>query len=217
MPHVVERTVFKFAELSERAKERARERWRDGGQHDEWWEYTYENAAQVAQCLGISISTHSVKLHSGKTRQDPDIFFSGFSSQGDGASWLGRYTYKADAVAAIQAYAPQDEELLRIAQALTVLQMITRLECGRHLEARVTSNDSRYCHSNTMDVEVTYIDEEDGVSPPDDQDRELTQLLRDFADWIYKQLEAEDECLNSDECIDSQLAEHEFDEDGTII
>lgn len=219
MPHVVERTVFEFAELSERAKERARERWRDGGQHDEWWKYIYEDAVAVAECLGICISTHGVKLHGGGTRQDPDIFFSGFCSQGDGACWFGRYVAKLDAVQAIQAYAPQDEELLRIARELVIVQMTSFLECGCYLEAKVTQGGTHYSHSGTMNAEVTYAEwSDDGIDEaPENTADTVTQLLRDFADWIYEQLEAENEYLNSDGCIDPQLAEREFNEDGTII
>ena len=47
----------------------------------------------------------------------------------------------------------------------------------------------------------------------------MTRLMRSFADWIYKQLEDEDDWLNSDECIDERLNESddEFDEDGSVV
>jgi hypothetical protein len=46
---------------------------------------------------------------------------------------------------------------------------------------------------------------------------DVTQLMRDFADWIYKNLEAEHDYLTSDECIDQYLAEEKFDSLGQVI
>ena len=45
---------------------------------------------------------------------------------------------------------------------------------------------------------------------------DITQLMRDFADWIYRQLEAEYEYQNSDEQVIESIRcnEYEFDEQG---
>jgi hypothetical protein len=223
MPRVIERTVYTFSELSEKAKEKARDWYRET-LHDEsdWWDQIYEDASTIAGLMGVSISNKHVRgtpIHN-----SPSIYFSGFCSQGDGASFEGRYTYKPDAIEAITEYAPRDTELLRIATELTLLQTTARLTTGRRLEARIKAHGSdggNYSHSGTMNIEVTYQHEEDGVSPPDDQDKTLTALMRDFADWIYEQLEAEDTWRYSDECIDEYLKEssanHEFDEFGSVI
>jgi hypothetical protein len=44
----------------------------------------------------------------------------------------------------------------------------------------------------------------------------LTDCLRAFMDWIYRQLEIEYEWLVSDECVDENIRsnEYEFDENG---
>ena len=206
---VIERTVYQFSELSDQAKEAARDEYRRGGHlHHEWWDSIYEDAERVATCLGITFDQHP----GGKNRRSgPKIYFSGFSSQGDGASWEGRYVAKLDAVKAITEYAPRDKELLRIAQGLVIIQTTRRLSGEGYLEARVTAS-SPYCHSNTMQVEVADANTCDLVDNDD-----LVRLLRDFADWIYKQLGAEDEYLNSGAYIDEQLADDEFDEDGRVI
>ena len=52
----------------------------------------------------------------------PCIWFSGFWSQGDGASWEGDYAYRKSATADLRAYAPQDRTLHRIADALRAVQ-----------------------------------------------------------------------------------------------
>lgn len=204
MPRVIERTVYKFAELSEAAKEKAREYERQTYQSFDWWKWCYQDAITCAKCLGIETC-------------EEDISFSGFSSQGDGASFTGYYDFKPDAVIAITAHAPRDETLLEIAEELTTLQTHARLVHGVHIHARITRNRSHYVHSNTMNVDTTYIDLDDVVS--EELDQTMTRLMRSFADWIYKQLEDEDTWLNSDECIDERLSEgdDEFDEDGSVV
>lgn len=219
MPRVIERTVYTFAELSESAKERARDKYRqDHEVWHEWWDCIYEDAVACSECLGIRIDTHPVKLHGGDTRQDPSIFWSGFCCQGDGAMFTGTYGYKADACAAIAAHAPQDKELAAIAAGLTLMQLTARLQHTNQLGAHVTAMNSRYNHSGCMSVQAFYEDGDD--TAPDltnAVEEELTSLLRRFADWIYTQLRAEDEYLNSDEHVDECLADDEFDEDGDVV
>ena len=213
MPRTIERTVYAFAELSDAAKEAARDSWRLQNRHDEWWDGVFNDAVECAECLGIEID-------GGKTGHRPSIYFSGFWSQGDGASFRGRYNLKPDAIEAVTAYAEQDEELRAIAEGLTRLQVTARLKYGGALECRITTDNSNYCHSNTMNFETVYVDTENEAPNPSEQEEDdLAVLFRRFADWIYDRLERENEYLNSDECIDEQLTsnEYEFDEDGAMI
>ena len=48
--------IFKFDELSDSAKEKAFDWWRDSASSDEWYEYTYEDASQV----GITINAFDI-------------------------------------------------------------------------------------------------------------------------------------------------------------
>jgi hypothetical protein len=43
--------------------------------------------------------------------------------------------------------------------------------------------------------------------------------MRDFADWIYRQLESEYDYANSDESVDENILcnEYEFDENGKLV
>lgn len=208
MPRAIERTVYKFAELSEAAKETAREHERQTYQDFNWWDWCYEDAIICAKCLGIELDAKNIS-------------FSGFSSQGDGASFTGYYDFKADAVAAITAHAPQDQTLLKIAEEQTALQTHARLVHGAHIHARITrSRNSHYVHSNTMDIEAKYVNtDNEALATSEELDQAMTRLMRSFADWIYKQLEDENDWLNSDECIDERLNESddEFDEDGSVV
>lgn len=215
MPRTIERTVFKFSELSDSAKETARDKYREGNQHDDWWEFIYEDAVECGRLMGISISTRSVRMHNDKTRQEPDINFSGFSSQGDGACFTGRVVC-ADDYAAIENHVNADSDLIPIARELAVLQVTTRLKNGGRLNGTITTSGN-YSHSGTMECRAEYMDAGDDDEPDEATEMALTVLARRFADWIYSQLEAEDEYLNSDECVDERLADDEFDEDGSIV
>lgn len=220
MPEVIERIVYRYDELSPRAKERALDQYRQNDLHDEWWDSIYEDAVAVAALLGIEIGTRSQRSPRGKTYQEPQLFFSGFSSQGDGACFAGSYRHPdSDIVKAITAYAPQDEELKRIAEGLTVSQVTARMKYGGQLEAKITTSGN-YSHSGTMNFDVSITaDPEDYDDNFADLEADLIRLLRDFADWIYKQLEAESDYLNSEEYIAERFADNEdrFDEDGVMI
>lgn len=209
MPHVLSKTVFKFEELSDSAKEKAREWWRECDSVDQDTSITYEDAATCADILGIDLRTRSVKLMGGGTRLEPCIWYSGFSSQGDGACFEGTYSYAKGAAKKIRAHAPQDKELHRIADELQTLQR----DAFYRLEAR-TEHSGHYYHSGCMSVSVWRSEGDETRN----EDETLTQLLRDFADWIYKQLRDDYEWRMSDEQVDESILanEYDFDEDGQI-
>lgn len=216
--------LFQFDELSDRAKEAAREWYRQASCHDEWWDSVYDDALQMAEILGIEVD---YRYHDGRRGRpgwkEPKIWFSGFSFQGDGACWEGRYRYAAGALKKLQDEAPafyKDEagakqpipsniELHRIAKALQDVQR-------RHfykLEARSTHR-GHYNHSGCMSIEVQDID--DPYRDLGDAEDDIKEALRDFADWIYRRLEDEYNWLNSDEQVDESIRcnEYTFDEDG---
>ena len=207
---VVETNVFQYDELDDRAKERAREWYSRHVFEDSCdWEFVYEDAVRVAEILGIEISTSPVRLMSGKSRQETDIYFSGFWSQGDGACFEGTYRYAKGATKKIRQYAPQDKELHRIADELQAVQR----KHFYHLIASM-NHTGHYCHSGCMSVEVEH--NEDRYRDIGDAEEEITQLMRDFADWIYERLESEYEYQTSDEAVEEAIRanEYEFDEEG---
>lgn len=220
-----ETTVYQFDELSDRAKERARDWYRNASANDfsdYQAESVLEDAARMADLLGINLRTRTVQLMGGGTRQEPQIYYSGFWSQGDGACFVGTYAYRKGSVKAIASEAPaewkdqqtgevkRDEsnaKLNRIAQELQALQS----QYFYRLTANV-AHTGRYSHEHSTTIEVY-----NGENEADEQTSEaLADLLRDFMRWIYRALEAEYEYQNSDETIDENIRanEYEFDEDG---
>jgi hypothetical protein len=188
---------------------------RDINLHDCWWHDTvYEDFRQICTILGI-------ELDSGEPS------FSGFWSQGDGASWTGRYQaqglgyagleplYTYDlAPAKIRKHAPQDEELHRIADELCLLARIYG-----PTYAIVRRHSHHYVHSNTMCVsEWEYHDDEIDINDVDDKiidhiEEALLHAFQALADWLYKTLEAEHDYLTSDEAVIGTLEANEIEEE----
>lgn len=201
--------VYLFDELSNEAKQTAISSNRSWNVQDfDWWGSSYEAFAEAADLFGLDIRQTRKSLSGGGHRYDPTIFFSGFSSQGDGACFEGEYTYKRGALEATKQAFPADSELLRIVRYLQTLQQRNFYQLTAAAKHR-----GHYNHSGCMDITV---DRADGKTLSDDDEESLKQLMRDFADWIYSRLEKEYDYLTSDEAVAESLRanEVEFTEDG---
>lgn len=208
MPRNIETTVYKFDELSDDAKERARQWWHEQGLDYDWWDSVYDDAMNIGKLLGIDLDCKP--KNNPKAPNIPAIFFDGFYTQGCGACFSGSYKYAKGAAKALKAYAPQDAELIRIAKGLQQWQR-------RHfykIEATCTAND-RY-----MTTRCEVFSDRNIYNELDAGTQEcVAELLTDFAHWIYRRLEAEYDYLNSDEQVDEsiRLNEYEFTEEGEIV
>jgi hypothetical protein len=208
---IVERELFTFDELGDSAKEKARDWYRGCIESDEIADYY--DWQSIAEILGIEFATRSVSLMNGKTRQEPAIYWSGFSSQGDGASFYGSYSYAKGAAKRIREYAPSDTELHAIADSLQSIQRPYFYRLCANITAGSRSNF--YSHSGTMDMSV-YVDSDSYRAVPEED--ELRDTLRSFADWIYSRLESQWEYINSDSAVDELIMcnEYEFSSEGYV-
>lgn len=215
----IETPVFKFDQLSEESQRRALDKNYDYNIDHEWWDSVYEDAVTMAEIIGIEIGTRRSSV------AQPAIYFSGFSSQGDGACFEGSYSYKKGALKALKSAAPArykdqqtgewvelegNAELHRICKELTAVQR-------RHfyrLEAKVVQS-GHYQHSGCTAIEVQ--DGEHIYRAIGDAEDDIKQLLRDFMDWIYDQLEKQHDYLTSDEAIKEALQDSEFDAEGNRV
>jgi hypothetical protein len=190
-------TINTYDELSDKAKEKARQWYVEGYQHDP----EFEDILNVARILGIQTNADG-------------IMWSGFWSQGDGAMFTGRYAYAKGVSQAIREYAPTDEVLHGLADRLQALQR-------KHfysLTATVTRDrrNGSYYHEYMMDVEA---ENRLGDVAYDGEDaKELTEIFRAFARWIYQWLEADYYGETSDEAVEDTILanEYEFYSDGTV-
>jgi len=183
--------------------------------HD-WWDCVYSDFSQICEIMGIELD-----------KDEPS--FSGFWSQGDGASWSGRYAAQSTlrgyetrgqisptydlAPAKIREHAPQDEELRRIADELCFLARVYG-----STYAIVRRHDHRYVHSNTMCVsEWEYCDENIDMNEVDEAvighvEEALLHAFKALADWLYKALDAEYDYRTSDEAVIEALEANEIEE-----
>ena len=200
MSRIIETTVYTIDELSDEAKDAARCWYRQAGIHDEWYDFVYEDFETICEILGVTLATTPVRLYGGGTREKPQIFWSGFASQGDGASFAGRYSYARGAARAIRAHAPQDTELHRIADELQAIQRRN----FHQLHAPIRQS-GRYCHEYTMAIEVER-DSPTWQPMTDGAEDTVIEAMRDLARWLYRQLEREYEYQTSDETVDEALS-----------
>lgn len=221
----IETTVYKFDELSDSAKQKALDYYRHRDVQFDWWDWTYEDFISQAALKGYAIQTK-------------DIHFTGFGSQGDGACFAGTVRKTSEETLALL---PCDlATQIKLHHAKCRLFNIDPINL--ELTARLIHGNSNYCHSNTMEVVETRIEDENwgrcnmgpcDCSPnwPDvcderdelirklglvNLDHTLREEARGLADDLYKSLEQEHEYLTSDEHIAEYLRgeEAEFTEDG---
>jgi len=122
MSKVIEVEVFKYGELSEQSQQKARE-WYIEGMDYEWWDSVYEMAIEDGKEKGFYIDK---------------IYFSGFHSQGDGASWIGQVDVRQWL-----------EENLPDSIGLSAwCQLIQEGVVSMHV--KVEANNTHYCHESTM-------------------------------------------------------------------
>lgn len=183
MSHVIKTTVYEFDELGGKAKERAREWWREGALDHEWWAPTYEDAKAVLARAGFTIK---------------DIFFSGFSSQGDGACFNGTwYAEDVKPTEEMKEYAPKDEELHRLAREAEEIK-------AKYPEASTSiKHHGFYYHRFCTEIEV-----DAGVGLEDAG--KIRELARDAMLWIYQRLEAEYDYQMSEESCDESIRANEY-------
>jgi len=180
-----------FEELSEDRKLKEIERYRQNEyylDHD-WWVYIDEDFNAILELIGFYRINTS---------------FSGFWSQGDGASFTARYSNEKRIAPKIKSYAPKDEELYRIAKEIQTLQQ----KCNYEFECSIYCTGN-YSHSNSMRLELDNYMNDKIV----DYEDEFLELCRDLADWYYKNLEKGWDYLNSDEAIADHLIANEIEFD----
>lgn len=204
MPEIVETIVYRFGELSDDAKAKARDWYREGMPDEDWYEFVYDDFEEICAILGVRLKTRSVRLCGGGTRQKSCIWFSGFWSQGDGACFEAFYSYEKNASRKIRAHAPQDVELHRIAGALWTIQRQNFYQLYAE-----TSHRWHYYHEGCMAISVERGSSGHQDMTPDAEES-VVEVLRDLARWLYRQLELEHVYQTSGAVVDEAIAANEY-------
>lgn len=190
-------TLYTFSELSDKAKETARNWWREAGNNYSQ-DDVIEDAKEIAALMGIEIKK---------------VFFSGFWSQGDGSCFEGQYSYDGakGAIAKVKAFAPNDTELHRIVTGLCRLQRVNFYKLSASIR-----HSGPYYHEHCTAVDVRkggeyFFDTDDSyVSNSAHDGAKLIGFLHDFMRWIYSRLKAAYDAENTDEAIDEALIANEY-------
>jgi hypothetical protein len=208
MPREVTSLVYKYAELSDEAKERAREWLRGLVETDDYAPHVIDDFTTIAGYCGWDINQRPVKLIGGGTRYDPAVWWSGFSSQGDGACFEGNWKASDVNTRALYKHAPKDEELCRIGREFAALK-----KAAPNGSARVAQRGPG-SHEGCTDFDFYDMGSE---RVADAREERLKKASRDLMRWVYRALEREYEYQTSDEQIAESIEanEYEFTEDGS--
>ncbi len=200
---------MKYAELSSKAKGRARNWYRAVDEFNA--ESVIDDAVTCLAFLGFDIDVADRPFHAqiAGDRQVPKIYWRGFYTQGRGASFTARWRAQRVDMAALKQHAPQDKTLERICAGLSVIAL-------RYPDVYADIGVSG--RGNLKHSMVCELDDEFNERGVTGLDKEILALAREAADWIYKQLENEYDYMNSDENVEEVIKanEYEFDEDGHI-
>lgn len=198
--------IYKFDELDEKGKRKAREWFKEGYPDYEWWDDIFYIFIEKVKKYGINLD-------------EKDINFSGFGSQGDGASFV------CDNV---------DLDKFLEYTGIKIKHGLRKIFIDNtHLF--VERINHHYYHESTVQANVYYSDigYNDYYADYEAQKRnkidkyldyiayqlcdKLDELKDALCNELYKDLESYYYDLLSDECIDDDIIynEYEFYEDGT--
>jgi len=202
-------------------KEQLIEKYRDINVDGDWWhESVYEWFEEQCEERGVSIVYRQEKSRSfgGNARSSPEISWSGFWSQGDGAAFAG---YIDDVPKALGD---------RLKDYPIFNKYITEL--NGYFSFRWSIGNGNYIRFNGVEYEDIYLYLDEGEEHPlvdiwqSELAIEVEQVeihLRDLADemcyLLYKSLEDEYEALTSDEAVWDTIEANELDkemDDGEI-
>ena len=186
----IQTQLFNFDELSEDAQKEALNANRDFLADDPHWDTVY-----IWECEDMLKE---------KGYSEIDIRYSGFSSQGDGAS--------ATAVVDLEKWIAVDPE--NRSKFLPIADV-------DHVAKVVRASFPNYVHSNMIDGEVTLFGEDASNELQElacELEKAITVDIRALSDEIYKKLEDEYDFITSDECLTEYFIENErwFLENGTL-
>jgi len=197
--------VWSFEEADEKLREKILEKHRDFNTDYDWYEFVYEDWKEKLEALGY---------------MKPDINFSGFWSQGNGASFTCEYL---DSSKVKERFLTEEES-----ETLNNCEVYGKVERISH----------HYSHENTVRANISDCDYSEHIYELESDDYEqyiaivnkidriladlekmVTDEVRDLSRQIYRELEKEFEYQTSGESVSESLISNGylFDENGDIV
>ena len=216
--------TYSFEELSPEAQKNAIENNRDiNTDYDGWEDGVTEDFKEDMKEIGID---------------DIEINYTGFNSQGDGASFTSddidtRKLFNAVGIKSDKALNMEvdDEraggENKEFYDLLDTMEDIGQLGRNRikpeEIRVWIKRTNTRHYHYNTVEADVEIWDEPDGWEEPygflDELGDKVTEYVRGLCKDLYRKLENEYDLLTSDDAVKETLIDNDykFDEEGNLI
>ena len=195
----ITKTVYNINELFESSQQVAYQNWLEIESYVFDDGFIKDDIIELGNCIGINID---------------EVLYSGFYSQGDGACFTGDYEYNPNWRTNLQAYAPVDETMVEIGEALENVN-----KWSESFSVNVT-HSGRYYHENSVDFDCSY---DDDFTTEEDAERTLAlnavgDILRQFMRYSYTFLEKEYEyTMSKEHFIESSLSnEYEYYSNGKL-
>lgn len=189
--------------VSDERKQALIERYRDFNvEYIEWWDCVYDRFKEDMEEVGIEVD---------------DMSFSGFWSQGDGASFTGYMRSK-----------PFFEQHKLADSYPWMAKLISH---GGDFTLRIERTSDHYVHENTVGVDLTFTDMFYHVLPNDGVRAEVieqwdyqldaeyegiakaaTDIIRGYCRDLYRRLQEEYDYLTSDEAVWDAIVANDLDE-----
>ena len=188
--------LYTFNELSDSAKEKARNWWREGNNDDTFWsECTIDEAKEQAKNMGFDVE---------------EILWSGFSSQGNGACFTGRWNSNDFGPEKVADGWGESDSTAKIKQIGSAFGEFSKQY--PELQVKISPTD-RYCHVRSVDYDFYVFDQETGEEidrPENFSEKDFKESCVDLFQWIYRQLEKDWDYNNSDECVDENITNNDY-------
>ena len=184
--------LYQFDELDDAGKEKAREWFREASaeeNNDFDFEYRKSDFVDIMSMFGFTVK---------------DVYYSGFWSQGDGASFTGTWRYKKGWRKDFLSAYPKSKYL----EYMDAIANEAR-KVFYDLSVRI-SHSGHYQHSGCMDVDVQNNDYRNDTIT-NDIAIAITDNFRCIADTLYGIIEQDYDWRNADKQVDESIIANEYD------
>lgn len=220
MPRTIETTVYKYSELSDAAKAKARDWYREASAGDNYFsEHVVGEFSDMLKAFGFD----TIGSNPNRRPRGNGIYWSGFCSQGDGACFEGSWSATAVDGATVDAFLAERPGGTELKEYADTLRGIVG-DCP--FGTASLRHSGHYYHEQSVSVDF-----EPGDDDCEERDGDglagyraalqaagdaFTELCRELMRHLYAQLEQAYEFENSDEQVAESIEanEYEFTESG---
>lgn len=198
-------TIEEWKEKDKEVYDRILEKYSHTNVEHDWWEFTVESFKEELEALGFA---------------NTDVNFSGFWSQGDGASFTG--DWDSEKMLTVKELKEKGLVLSDWAKELKrVLKGNLKDIKAKYATFSIKRTSHHYAHENTVsifDAEYWNSRKKEQYGIPPEQEDDILEGCRTAMSEMYRILEKEYDYLTSDEEVEETLSinEYKFDREGKI-